>query len=135
MNSGLTSAVSAKGRTERSNKPSLRTVVKNLIAKVRSWLDNLVSFVFAHLNKVPILGRFLGSPVAWVLMTFVIGFAAGIAWQSYGGTARKGGASSERFKAMSLSLAAARQNLDKVANEMSRLEAQGMDVPRRRAAR
>jgi hypothetical protein len=131
MNSGLTSAVSAKGRTERSNKPSIRTVGKNLIAKVRSWLDNLVSFVFA----VPILGRFLRSPVAWVLMTFVIGFAAGIAWQPYGGTARKGGASSERFKAMSLSLAAARQNLDKVANEMSRLEAQGMDVPRRRAAR
>jgi hypothetical protein len=35
---------------------------------------------------------------------------------------------------MSLALAAARQNLNKVANEMSRLEAQSVDVPRRRAA-
>lgn len=134
MSPNQTSAVSAKGRTERSNKPSLRTLVQNPIARVRSWLDKLVSFAFVHL-KVPILGRFLRSPVAWVLMTFVIGFAAGIAWESYGGAARKGGTSSERFKAMSVALAAARQNLDKVANEMSRLETQSGDVPRRRSAR
>src|SRR5713101_8010854 len=138
MNPSPTSAVSefSKGRTERSNKPSLRTLVRNLIARVRLWLGKLVSFAFAR-----------------VLMIFFIGFAAGIAWQSYGGAARKtiaswsphlgwlspaatpGGTSPERLKAMSLALAAARQSLDKLANEISKLEAQGGDVPRRRAAR
>jgi hypothetical protein len=133
MNHNQTSTVSAlpKGRTERSNRPSLRTLVQNLIAKVRLWLGKFVSFPFVR-----------------VLMIFVVGFAAGMAWQSYGGAARKAIAgwsphlswlapstSSDRIRAMSLALAAARQNLDKVANEMSRLEVQGVDVPRRRAAR
>ena len=74
MNPNLTSAVSefSKGRTERSNKPSLRTLVQNLIARIRLWLGKLVSFAFAR-----------------VLMIFVVGFAAGVAWQSYGGEARK----------------------------------------------
>jgi hypothetical protein len=138
MNPNLTSAVSelSKGRAERSNKPSLRTLVQNLIARVRSWLGKLVSFAFAR-----------------VLMILVIGFAAGVAWQSYGGAARKaiagwsphlgwlapaatpGGTSPERLKATTLALAAARQSLDKLANEISNLEAQGGDGPRRRAAR
>jgi hypothetical protein len=74
MNPNLTSAVSdfSKGRAERSNKLSLRTLVQNLIARVRLWLGKLVSF-----------------PLARLLMIFVVGVAAGIAWQSYGGTARK----------------------------------------------
>jgi hypothetical protein len=133
MNANLTSAVSefSKGRSERSNKPSLRTRVWNLITRVPLSVSRLVSFAFAR-----------------VLMIFLIGFAAGIAWQSYGGAARKAvagwsphlswlapSASSERIRAMSLALAAARQNLDKVANEMSRLETQSGDVPRRRSAR
>jgi hypothetical protein len=138
MNPNLTSAVSeiSKGRTERSNKPSLRTFVPNLIARGWSWLGKLASFTFAR-----------------VLMIFVIGFAAGIAWQSYGGAARKaiagwsphfgwlapaaasGGASPERLKATTLALAAARQSLDKLANEISKLDAQSGEVPRRRAAR
>ena len=134
MTPNPTSAVSefSKGRTERSNnKPSLRALVRNLITRVRLWLGKLVSFAFAR-----------------VLMIFVVGFAAGIAWQSYGGAARKAiaswsphlswlapSASSDRIRAMSLALAAARQNLDKLASEMSRLEAQGGDVPRRRSAR
>lgn len=125
MNSNMTSTASAKGRTERPNKPSL-------IASVRLWLAKLVSSAFALLNKVPFLRTLLRSPVAWVLITFVIGFAAGIAWQSYGGAART---SSERLKAMSVALSAARQNLDKLANEMSRLEARGLDAPQRRSAR
>ena len=111
MNPNLTSAVSEipKGRTERSNK------------RVQLWLGKLVSFAFA---------RFL--------MIFIVGFAAGIAWQSYGGTARKaiagwsphlgwlapaaapgGTTSPERLKATTLALAAARQSLDKLANEIS----------------
>src|SRR5258708_21041071 len=75
MNPNLTSAVSefSKGRTERSNKPSLRTLVQNLIARIRLWLGKLFSFAFAR-----------------VLMILFVGFSAGIAWQSYGGAARKG---------------------------------------------
>ena len=138
MNPNLTSAVSdiSKGRssTERSNKPSLRARVWNLLTRARLWVGRLVSFAFAR-----------------VLMIFVIGFAAGIAWQSYGGAARKaiagwsprlswlapagGGASAERIKAMSLAVSTARQSLDKLSTEISRLEAQGGDVPRRRATR
>jgi hypothetical protein len=138
MNPNLTSAVSefSKTRTERSNKPSLRALVPNLIARVRLWLGKLVSFPFSR-----------------VLMIFIVGFAAGIAWQSYGGAARKAiaswsphlgwlapapaprGASHERLKATTIALAAARQSLDKLANEISKLEAQGGDVPRRRAGR
>src|SRR5690348_13303161 len=133
MNPNPTSTVSAlsKGRTERSNRPSLRTLVQNLVARVRLWLGKLISFPFVR-----------------VLMIFVVGFAAGVAWQSYGSAARKAIAgwsphlswlapstSSDRIRAMSLALAAARQNLDKIGNEMSRLEAQSVDVPRRRPAR
>jgi hypothetical protein len=138
MNPNLTSAVSefSKGRTERSNKPSLRTLVQNVIARVRLGLGKLLSFAFAR-----------------VLMIFVIGLAAGIAWQSYGGATRKTiaswsphlgwlapaavpvGTSPERLKATTLALAAARQSLDKLANEIGKLETQGGDVPRRRAGR
>jgi hypothetical protein len=78
MNPNLTSAVSdfSKGRSEPSNKPSLRTRTRNLIGRVRLWLGKLGSFPFAS-----------------VLMTFIVGFAAGVAWQSYGGAARKAMAS------------------------------------------
>jgi hypothetical protein len=138
MNPSPTSAVSeiSRGRAERSNKPSLRTLVRNLITKVRLRLGKLVSFAFAR-----------------VLMIFLIGFAAGIAWQSYGGAMRKaiagwsprlawmapaagaGGTSPERLKAMSLALAATRQSLNKLATEISKLPAQDGDAPRRRASR
>jgi hypothetical protein len=133
MNPNPTSTVSAlsKDRTERSNRPSLRTLVQNLIARVQLGLGKLVSFPFVR-----------------VLMIFVVGFAAGVVWQSYGGAARKtiaswspylgwlappaASASYERIRA---NLVAARQSLDKLGNDISRLEAQSVDVPRRRAAR
>jgi hypothetical protein len=134
MNSRVTSAT-VKGGAERANKPSLRTRVQNLIARVRSWLDKLGSFAFVLLSKVPILGTFLTSRAARALMLCVIGFAAGVAWQSYGGAPKKGDTSSERLKAMSIALSAARQSLDKLANDLRRLEAQGLDVPQRRSAR
>jgi hypothetical protein len=130
MNPNPTSAVSelSKGRAERSNKSSLGAWARNIIIKARLWLGKLLSSAFAR-----------------VLMIFVVGFAAGIAWQSYGGAARKAIAgwsphlswlapttASERIRTMSLALATARQNLNKVANEMSRLE---VDVARRSSAR
>ena len=126
MNSTPTSAGSSKNRTERPSKPSLR-------ARVQSRIDKLTSFTVARLDKVPILGAFLRLRVVWILVIFVIGVAAGITWESYG--IAKGGTSSERLKAMSLALSAARQNLDKAAGEISRLQAQGLDVPQRRSAR
>jgi hypothetical protein len=131
MNPNPTSAASARGRAERLNTPPLSTRVWSLIASVRSWSEKLVSFAFANLDKVPILGTFLRSRAAWVLMIFVIGFAAGIAWQSYANS----GTFSERLKAMSHALSAARQDLDRLAYEMRRLEAQGPDGPQRRSAR
>src|SRR6266852_4178391 len=106
-----------------SNKPRLRTAMRNLITRVRLWLGKLVSFAFAR-----------------ILMIFFIGFAAGIAWQSYGGGVRKAiagwsphlawvapapvssGGSAERLKATSLALATARQSLDKLATEISKLQ-------------
>src|SRR6266436_6292133 len=111
MNPNPASSLSefAKGRPERSTKMSFRAI-SNLIVRVRLWLGKLVSFAFAR-----------------VLMIFVVGFAAGVAWQSYGGEARKtiagwsshlawlapaavrGGTSPERLKAMSLAVTAARQ--------------------------
>jgi hypothetical protein len=128
MNASLTSSLSesSKGRlaTEPSNKASRLTAV-------RLWLGELVS-----------------SAAARVLMIFFVGFAAGIAWQSYGGAARQaiagwsphlawlapagapGGTSADRFKAMSLALATARQNLDKLGTEISK--AQDGDGPPRR---
>src|SRR5262249_39076732 len=73
---GTTMTVSEFARTrpatERSNKLRFLTPLTNLITTVGSWLGRLVSFAFAR-----------------ILMIFVIGFAAGIAWQSYGGGARK----------------------------------------------
>jgi hypothetical protein len=133
MNPNLTSAVSglSKGRTERSDRPSLRALIQNLITRVRLWLGKLVSFPFVR-----------------VLVIFVVGFAAGVVWQSYGGPVRKtiaswspylgwlappsASASYERIRA---DLVAARQSLDRLGTDISRLEAQSADVPRRRTAR
>ena len=139
MNPNLTSTLSefSKGRpaTERSNDPALRRTARSLITRVWLWLGKLVSFGFAR-----------------VLVIFVVGFAAGFAWQSYGGGVRKAiaswsprlgwlapatpaGTSSERLKATTLALVAARQSLDKLATEISKLQAQDADPPRRRATR
>jgi len=137
MNPSPTSGVSeiSRGRTERSNKPSLRARVLNLIPRVPQWpglwFRKLASFRYAR-------------PV----MIFVVGFVAGIAWQSYGGAMRKTiagwsthlawlapPAASASYDRMRADLVAARQSLDKLSSDISRLEAQSGDVPRRRAAR
>jgi hypothetical protein len=134
MNPNPASSLSefAKGRPERSTKMSFRAI-SNLIVRVRLWLGKLVSFAFAR-----------------VLMIFVVGFAAGVAWQSYGGEARKtiaswspylawlatapasAGTSAERLKATSLALAEARQSFDKLTTAISKLQAQ--DIPDARPA-
>src|SRR6266478_7475362 len=127
MNPNLTSAVSefSKGRTERSNKLRLPATIRNLITRIRLWLGKLFSLAFVR-----------------VLMIFLLGFAASIAWQSYGDGVRKAmsgwsprlawlapapapsGSSTERFKAVSLALPSARQSLDKLSTEINRLEVQ-----------
>jgi hypothetical protein len=136
MNSSLTSTLSefakksefSKGppATEPSDKPRLQLTIRNLITRVRSRLGKLVPFA---------LVRFLVS--------FFIGVAATLAWQSYGDAARtaiagwslhlgwlapaaaSAGASPERLKAASIALAGVRQSVDKLATEMSKLQAPG----------
>jgi len=133
MNPNPTSAGSefSKARAGRSNKLSLRALGQNLMVRARLWLDKLLSL-----------------PYARVVMIFVVGFAAGVVLQSYSSAARKviaswsshltwlaPTASSERIRTISLTLAAARQNLDRAVNEVNRLEVQGANEPRRRSTR
>jgi len=130
-NPGSSISESAKGRTAQTKKSSLRTLAQNLIVRARLWLDKLLSF-----------------PYARVAMIFVVGFAAGAVWQSYGSAARTTiagwssylgwlapPAASASYQRMRADLVAARQSLDKLGNDISRLEAQGGNVPRRRADR
>jgi hypothetical protein len=97
-----------------------------MFAKLRSWLGKLASFVFTR-----------------ALLFFVVGFAAGMAWLTWGGDMRKAVAgwsphlawiappaasadnSRERFKATSVALAAVRHSVDKLATEVDKLQDQG----------
>jgi hypothetical protein len=129
MNPNPASSISdsAKGRAGRSNKLSLRALAQNLIVRARQWGDNLLSF-----------------PYARVVMIFVVGFAAGVVWHSYGSALRSwspylgwlappaANASYDRVRA---DLVAARQSLDKLGSDINRLEAQSANVPRRRTDR
>jgi hypothetical protein len=139
MNFSLTSSLSelSKGRlaTEPLDEPPRQTTARNLITTARVCLGKLVTFA-----------------VARVLMIFFLGFAAGIAWQSFGGAERKAiagwspylawlapavaptAASPDRLKPLSLALATTRQSLDKLAKEITRVQAQDGDAPRRKAA-
>jgi hypothetical protein len=119
--------------TESPNKPRFRTAVRNVITRARLGFGKLVSFAFAR-----------------VLLIFLLGFAAGIAWQSYGGGARKAIAgwsprlawvaptsasssgSTERLKATSLALASVRQSVDKLASEIGKLQPEDTAPQRRR---
>jgi hypothetical protein len=122
---------SASDRAERSSKPSLRSLVQNMMRRVRLWRDKLLSL-----------------PYARVVMICVISFAAGVVWQSYSGGVRTAIASwspylgwlapagaSASYDRIRADLVAARQSLEKLGNDISRLEAQGVNVPRRRADR
>jgi hypothetical protein len=107
-------------------------MLQKVTARARPWFDRLASL-----------------PYARVAMIFIAGFAAGIIWDSYNGAARKAIAgwstylswmapttSSERLKTMEVALATARQSLNKLASEMSRLEVPHADAPppRRRSS-
>jgi hypothetical protein len=139
MNSSPTSSsLSSQGHlgTEPSIGPLRRPTVRHLITLSRLRLSRLVSFA-----------------VVRVLMIFFVGFAAGMAWQSFGSEERRAiagwspylawlapaaapvGTSPDRLKAISLALAATRQSLDKLAKEISKVQAQDGDAPRRKAAR
>jgi hypothetical protein len=137
MNSGLTSAKSEFSKsplaTRPSNEPPLHPSELNLITRARLWLDKVVPFAFV---------RFL--------MIFFIGVAATLAGQSYGDAARgmiaslspqldwlapqaapvaqtapgaSGGASPDQLAAISRGLAVVRQNVDKVAADITKLQA------------
>jgi hypothetical protein len=110
---------------EPSDKPGVLAAVQSGIAKARSSLGKLVSLAFLR-----------------VLLIFLVGFAAGVAWQSYGGDVRKAAAvwsprlawiapaatpsstSRERLRATSGALTAVRQSLDKLATEVDKLQEQ-----------
>jgi hypothetical protein len=137
MNSSATSAVSEFSRSrsagEPSNKPRLGTAMRNAIVSVSSWPGKLVSFAFAR-----------------VLLIFAVGFAAGMAWQSYGAAGRKAvaswsprlafvappaapvGTSADRLKATSLALTGVRQSVDKLSAEISKLQPEDGAPQRRR---
>jgi hypothetical protein len=95
-------------------------------------------------------GKLVSFAFARVLLIFLMGFAAGIAWQSYGGGVRKAIAgwsphlawvaptpasssgSAERLKATSLALASVRQSVDKLASEIGKLQPEDAAPQRRR---
>src|SRR5258708_14005282 len=121
----------SRARAGHSNKLSLRALGQNLMVRARSWLDTLLSL-----------------PYARVVMIFVIGFAAGVVWQSYSSAARKAiaswsphltwlapTASPERIPTTPLPVVAARQTLDRPVNDMITPEVREPNTPRRRATR
>jgi hypothetical protein len=96
------------------------------------------------------LGKLVSFAFARVLLIFLVGFAAGIAWQSYGGAARKtiagwsphlawvapapasSSGATERLKATSLALTSVRQSVDKLASEIGKLQPEDAAPQRRR---
>ncbi len=134
MNPNLTSALSEFTKksefsksglaAELSSEPPLHPSELNLITRARLRFGKLIPFAFV---------RFL--------MIFFIGVAATLAWQSYGGMVREvmaswsphlgwlapppapAGTSPEQLVAMSRGLASMRQNVDKLAAEITKLQA------------
>jgi adenylosuccinate lyase len=124
---------------EASNKPgvfaAIGAAIGSVFTKVRSSLVKFVSLIFSR-----------------VLLIFVIGFAAGMAWQVYGGGIRKAVAGwsprlawvapaatpadspRDRLKATSVALAGVRQSVEKLATEVDKLQDQGAGEQRSAAA-
>jgi adenylosuccinate lyase len=118
-----------------SNQPGVLGAVRSLVTKVRSSLGKLVSLAFLR-----------------VLLIFVVGFAAGVAWQSYGNDARKtvagwsprlawaapaattASTSRDRLRATSLALTSVRQSLNKLATEVDKLQDQDVGSASRRGS-
>jgi len=143
MSSGQASSRSELARdraaTEAATRPPRGAAVRNAIMASRSWLGAR-------------LGRLSSSALARTLLALIVGFAAGAAWQSYGSAGRQAVAgwsphlawlapatapanvSPERLRAMSRALATARQSLDTLATEISRMQTRDGNAPRRRSA-
>ena len=105
MNSKLNLALSEfyKGRWAAvpSGEPPVHPSELNLVTKVLSWLGKLAPLVFAR-----------------YLITFFIGVAATLAWQSYRDATRE-----EMITATPASLDLVRQSVAKLAVEITKLEA------------
>jgi len=145
MNSGLTSALSAFSRRSSAfsknpfaaepNEPPLHPTELTPIRKARWWLGKVVPFAFV---------RFL--------TIFFIGVVTTLAWQFYGSGAREAiagwsphlgwlapppapsGAPPDQLAAISRDLAVVRQNLDKLATAVTKLQATQQGAPDRTSA-
>jgi hypothetical protein len=110
MNSKLSLALSefSKGHWAAvpSDEPPLHPSELNLVTKVLSWLGKLAPLVFAR-----------------YLITFFIGVAATLTWQSYGGAARE-----QTIAAAPASLDLVRQSVEKLAIEITKLQAAEQDI-------
>ena len=138
MNSTSSLSEFSKGRrpSESSNEPLLHPGKMNLVTRIRSWFDKLFRFAFVR-----------------YLIAFFIGVTATLAWQSYSGAARQTIAgwsphlgwlapaaaptrvSADHRKATAAALAAARQTVDKLATEITKLQAIEQGTPDRTPAR
>jgi len=110
MNSKLSLAQSefSKGRwaTEPSDEPPLHPTELNLAMRVRVWLGKLTPLAFAR-----------------YLITFFIGVAATLAWQSYRDATRE-----QTIAAAPASLDLVRQSVDKLAVEITKLQAAEQEI-------
>jgi hypothetical protein len=110
MNSKLSLALSefSKGRWAAvpSGEPPLHPSEPNLVTKALSWLGKLAPLVFAR-----------------YLITFFIGVAATLAWQSYRDATRE-----EMIAVTPASLDLVRQSVDKLAVEITKLQAAEKDI-------
>jgi hypothetical protein len=118
-----------------SDGPPLHPSELNLITSARLWLSKAARFAFA---------RFL--------MIFFIGVVATLAWQPYGGAAREmiaswsphlgwlappaapADASPDQLATISLGLAVVRQSVDKLAADVTKLQATQQGVLERTSA-
>jgi hypothetical protein len=110
MNSKLSLALSefSKGRwaAEPSDEPPLHPTELNLVARVQSWLGKLAPLAFAR-----------------YMITFFIGVIATLAWQAY-----RDGTKGEIVGAAPASLDSVRQNIDKLAAEITEVRAAEQDI-------
>ncbi len=110
MNSKLSLALSefSKGRwaAEPSDEPPLHPTELNLVTRMRSGLDKLSPLAFAR-----------------YLITFFIGVIATLAWQSHRDATRE-----EMIAAAPASLDSVRQSVDRLAAEITKVQAAEQDI-------
>ncbi len=110
MNSKLSLALSefSKGRwaAEPSDEPPLHPTELNLVTRLRWWLGKLSPLAFAR-----------------YLITFFIGVAATLGWQSHREAPKE-----EMIAAAPASLDSVRQSVDKLAAEITKVQAAEQDI-------